>query len=246
MIVRHHTNGWKIVSHYTHALLAGKFAHHLKKEFQSSHWLETLTAIINHDDVMVDFDATNYLTSVGTPRDFTMDEGYERDAIEHAKRLYKETEQKSKWIAMLIARHLNFLYGDDDTKEMKDFLAEVIEKCKVQRKLYSINKKKEDDLYNILRFCDRLSLIICGEEVPVTGRMLEINTSIENKTYAIKLNEDATYQISPWIFEDEEFEIDFEYKILDQAKFESNKELEKVLYSTEVRLQKVSFKNRRI
>ncbi|ADV50503.1 hypothetical protein Celal_3232 [Cellulophaga algicola DSM 14237] len=243
MIVRHHTDGWKIISHYTHGLLAGKFAYQLNQELRHTHWVETLAAITDHDDYMVDFDATNYLTNVGTPRDFMMEGGYEKDAIAHAKKLYKESKQKSGWIVLLIARHLQFLYGNDTNKEMKHFLAEIYEKSKVQRKLYGINKKIEDDLYYILLFCDRLSLIICGEEVPKTGRKLEINTSIEDKTYHINRNEDGTFLVTPWIFEADCFEVDFEYKIVNQVNFESNKELEDVLELTAVHLQKVTFRN---
>ncbi|KGK28830.1 DUF3891 family protein [Cellulophaga sp. E6(2014)] len=243
MIVRHHTDGWKIISHYTHALLAGKFAYQLKQELRYSHWVETLTAITDHDDHMVDFDATNYLTNVGTPRDFMMDGGYERDAIKHAKKLYAASEQKSGWIVLLIARHLQFLYGNDSNQEMKQFLADSAEKSKTLRKLYGIRKKTEDNLYSILLFCDRLSLIICGEEVPETGRKLEINTSINNKTYSINRNADDTFQVSPWIFEDDSFELDFEYKILNQVNYKSNQELKEVLESSAAQLQKIRFKN---
>ncbi|WP_373518016.1 DUF3891 family protein [Pricia sp.] len=241
MLVRHHPKGWKIISHYTHALLAGKIAHHLKHDVRHSHWTETLSAIINHDDNMMDFEEKNYLTDAGTPRDFMMAGGKGKDAVKHAKSLYKETLQKSQWINLLISRHIEFLYKDMPDEEMKQFLKEMHSKRKEQRKLYGINLDIEDGLYNLLRFCDRMSLILCGDEVPETERRLEINTSINEETYYIKRNDNHSFTIEPWIFNEEQFVLDFEYKILDQADFKSNKELQQCIQAARPMLQKITF-----
>ncbi|PKA99806.1 uncharacterized protein DUF3891 [Flavobacteriaceae bacterium MAR_2009_75] len=239
MLVRHHEKGWKIISHYTHALLAGKIGCHLKDKMPEFHRLETLTAIINHDDYLVDFDETNYLTDAGTPRDFMMEGGGAKDDVVHAKTLYNETLQKSQWISMLVSRHIEFLYQDRSDKEMQLFLKKMYRKRKEQRRLYGLNQEIENQLYSVLRFCDRLSLIICGDEVPMTGRKLEINKSIDDETYFVSLVDEGKYCIEPWLFLENTFEVDYEYKILEQAKFSSNKELEQGLAKAPVRLQKI-------
>lgn len=241
MLVRHHDKGWKIVSHYTHALFAGKIGSCIKKTKNLKlHWPETLTAIINHDDYMVDFNKKNYLTKAGTPMDFMMDNSGDKDAIIHARALYEETLQKSQWICLLVSRHLDFLYKDLKDKDMQKFLDKMREKRKEQRKLYNINLELENRLYDMLRFCDRLSLIICGDDVPKTGRQLEINTSIDSKTYFVSMNEDQTYKVEPWIFKTERVEIDLEYRILEQINFSTNKELEKCISNAQVQLQQVT------
>ncbi|WP_419213818.1 DUF3891 family protein [Maribacter sp. X9] len=242
MIVRHHIKGWKIISHYTHALLSGKIAAHLENNLIPSHWPETLTAIINHDDRIEDFDSANYLTEAGTPRDFTMDGGSTKDAVEHAANLYRSTLQKSQWISILVSRHLEFLYQDLEDNEMKKLVKHMHAKRKEQRKLYGINLDIENRLYNILLFCDRLSLIICGDEIPETGRKLEINKTINNTTYFIAKNEDSSFSITPWIFSSDHFEVDFEYKIIEQTTFSSNKELEKEIKEAKVLLKRVAFR----
>jgi len=239
MLVRHHSQGWKIISHYTHALLAGKIGSCLSSSLRLSHWPETLTAIINHDDKLSDFGASDYLTDAGSPLDFIMDDG-DDNALEHAKELHKTTLQKSQWIALLVSRHLEFLNENSPEPEMKTFLKEMYDKRKEQRKLYGINLEQEDHLYSLIRFCDRLSLILCGEEVPAGGRELEINTSINNDTYYISSESDKRFKISPWVFETDEFKIDFEYKILEQLKFSSNKELEESIAEALPKLQKIT------
>ncbi|MGB3143469.1 MAG: DUF3891 family protein [Maribacter sp.] len=242
MIVRHHKEGWKIVSHYTHALLSGKIAAHIDNKPIKSHWPETLTAIINHDDRMEDFDSTDYLTEAGTPRDFTMKGGSKKDAFKHASNLYHSTLQKSQWIAMLVSRHLDFLYQNSKDEEMKKLLKHMHEKRKEQRKLYGINLEIENQLYNILLFCDRLSLILCGNEIPENGRKLEVNTSINNTTYFISMNSDSSFLIEPWIFIEPNFNIDYEYKIIEQITYKSNKELEKSISESKVLLEQVVFR----
>lgn len=241
MIVRHHNKGWKIVSHYTHALLSGKIAAHLEKELKTSHWPETLTAIINHEDRMEDFDSTNYLTEAGTPRDFTMDGGSIKDAFEHATNLYHSTVQKSQWISILVSRHIDFLYQDLEDDEMQNLLKRMHEKRKEQRKLYGMNLELENHLYDIVLFCDRLSLILCGDDIPESSRKLEINTSINNHTYYISRNSDQSISIDPWIFSSPRFEVDYEYKIIEKTTFNSNKELEVEINEAKIKLQKIKF-----
>ena len=239
MLVRHHAKGWKIISHYTHALLAGKIGYRLKDKMLEFNRLETLTAIINHDDYLIDFDETNYLTDAGTPRDFMMDGGNAKDDIVHAKSLYNGTLQKSQWISILVSRHIEFLYQDSSDNEMQLFLKKMYEKRKEQRKLYGLNLEMENQLYSVLRFCDRLSLIICGEEVPVEGRKLEINQSIDDETYFVSFGDEGKYCIEPWLFSENSFEVDYEYKILEQAKFSTNKELQQCIADAPVQLQKI-------
>ena len=67
---------------------------------------------------------------------------------------------------------------------------------------------------------------MCKDETPDCGRLLEINTSIEGKTYFIQKTEDEELIISPWIFSDDAFELTIEERILQKTQFTSNLELE--------------------
>ena len=137
MIVKHKEEGWEIISHYAHGLLSGKIAQELKINLRPAHWVDILTGIIEHDDHLLDFDEQEYLTENGTPKDFTMEGGSDREALEHAKRVYANAMQKSQLVALMVGRHLNFLY-DSLSKEyspMKKFLEELVELRTSQRKL---------------------------------------------------------------------------------------------------------------
>ena len=243
MIVLPHISGWKIVSHYTHGLVAGKFANEVDSDIKGTSWIDVLTGIIQHDDHLLDFDEQNYLTEAGAPKDFKMDKD-SSDALEHAKRLYTNAGQKSQLVALLVSRHLDFLYN---TTEFRDepiiqFLKQLKEDRKKQRKLYELTVKDVDHLYNILLFSDRCSLIVCQELIPEVGRSLEINKTIDDKTYFISENNDGTTTIKPWCFKGDSFAISYEYRILKKLTFKNNKELESALNSAEIFLQTYTFR----
>ncbi len=74
MIVNPHPEGWEIILHYTHGLLAGKIAMRLRTDMRSGFWEDIFTAIIEHDDHLLDFGEKDYLTDAGAPMDFTLDQ----------------------------------------------------------------------------------------------------------------------------------------------------------------------------
>lgn len=242
MIVKHHAKGWEIISQYAHGLLSGKIASQLKKEMISEHWVDVLTGIIEHDDHLMDFDEQSYVTESGTPKDFMMEQGTDQDSLEHAKRVFSNAMQKSQLVALMVGRHLEFLY-ENLAKEygpMKEFLEYVAKLRKKQRKLYSLRKKNENDLYDIMLFCDRCSLILCQDEVPETGRKLEINHTIDDKTYYIMKTDRDAMKIEPWPFQKEIFSLDFEYRHIDKITFKNNAELEQAIHDAPVKMRSIA------
>lgn len=242
MIVKHHEKGWEIISHYTHGLLSGKVASQLKKELMPEHWVDVITGIVEHDDHLLDFEERDYLTGVGTPLDFTMEGGTDAEALEHARRVFSNAMQKSQLIALIVGRHLNFLYKAlaKDYGPMKEFLDDIRKLQKVQRKLYGMNKEGENALYDILLFCDRCSLILCQDEIPEVGRKLEINRTIGNETYYIHKDQANILKIEPWPFEQKTFNLDFEYRVLTKVKFKSNSELKQALKKAPVKIRSLT------
>lgn len=245
MIINQHLKGWEVVSHYTHGLLAGKIAVQLKTKFRPEYWEDVLTAIIEHDDHLLDFDEKNYLTEANTPLDFTLDERSEDDACEHARRVYHSAYQKSQMVALLVGKHLEFLYGihTKNHSDFKHFFDTVYNDRKLQLKLYGWKKKKLNTAYDLMRFCDRCSLIICQKLVPQGGRKIEINKSIGGKRYFMSKREE-TIHITPWPFNNEKIQLCYEYRILEQPAFRDNHELASVISEAPVQLSQITFLRR--
>lgn len=240
MIVNPHPEGWEIVSHYTHGLLAGKIAIQLKHGLRPDFWEDILTAVIEHDDHMLDFGEKDYLTGAGAPLDFTLDERSDDDAYEHAERVYRAARQKSQLVALLIGRHLEFLYHGKirEHRGFKKFFESVKKDRKNQLRIYDWKKTTLESSYSIMRFCDRCSLVLCQDLVPSSERKLEVNTSIDGKTYYIWGTNNRIH-VAPWPFEKDAFLLHFELRRLKKLAFRSNGDLEKELMDTMPELKEI-------
>ena len=239
MIVKHCESGWEIVSHYAHGLLAGKIASQLKSRWMPEHWVDVLTGIIEHDDHLLDFEEKNYLTENGTPKDFTMEGGSDSETLEHARRVYSNSMQKSQMIAYLTGRHLEFLYATlaESYAPMRELLDEIESLRKSQRKLYGLTKKEAGHVYDMMLFSDRCSLILCQDEVPEVGRKLEVNKTINGEQFFICRTGEGNLTVEPWPFETDSFQLDFEYRILDSATFDDNKSLKTAIDAAQIKMR---------
>lgn len=242
LIIKNTNDGWHIIYQAAHGLLAGKIANHLDHRFRNRYWSETFTAITEHDDHQLNFDEKDYLNELGVPVNFTENKVSNEKALERAKRIYHKSLAKSKWTTLMVYFHLNFLYGDMEYETMQAFLKKSSTIKPTTYKLYGVNEEEAEATYQILRFCDRLSLILCQDEIPSSERDLEINTSIENKTYKVSKRDTGEITVAPWCFQEDSFELSVEERILQKASFETNHKLKEALEKAEVTLKTWQFK----
>lgn len=234
MIVRKSVHGLHIILHSAHGLLAGKIASQIKHNLRSINWLETVISICEHDDRQLNFKEKDYLSKLGVPLDFTENSDSTAEIVKRMERVIRLAKNKSSWIRLMISYHLEFLYSDLKTKSKKIdfFLKNEENERKLIHNLYNISDIKGREIYQILLFSDRLSLILCKDETPSVGRFLEINKTINNKHYVIERREDDKLTVNPWIFEKDEFELQIEERLIEQVTFKSSKEFEKILMNT--------------
>ena len=244
MIVRKSSEGLHIIYQAAHGLLAGKIAVELKLKFRPSQWLETLIAVIEHDDQQLDFEEKKYLSALGMPLDFMDNSATVKQVLLRCERVIIHARSKSLWSAMLVSYHLDFLYGDLREKHAtaKRFLESQDGFRSECRKHFGLTEPKAEAHYEILRFCDRCSLILSKKEVPSLGRKLEINKSLDGKTYNIFYNEDASINVSPWCFEQDEFKVSIEEILVDKIQFQNQLEFRDYLYGKTPVIKEFHFK----
>jgi hypothetical protein len=80
-----------------------------------------------------------------------------------------------------------------------------------------------------MQWCDRLSLILCMQELPDEERSLEISKGHDGQRYDILQRQDKTISVTPWCFEQKQFTVNVETTHLDRVKFENNASLIKAL-----------------
>lgn len=235
MIVTHTPGGWEIIFQSAHALLAGRFAAQLKAFKDVPHNLETLAAIIDHDDLKESFGNNVYLTELGAPKDFTQFALSARERFAEVKRRIESGHRKHRWIGLLCSRHAEDLYRDEKTSKR---LSQLLDGEKKRRlSVLATLQASENDLeaaYHVLRFCDRISLILCQGEIPAMNRRIEIVSDANGERYELWESEDGALSVDPWPFDKPHFEVDVEVRTLRQLKFSNDLELEKQLMVAEV------------
>lgn len=230
MIVNYREDGWQIISQRAHGLLAGEICFHWKKELRPKRWLETIIATAEHDDVFNEFDSDNKLLSEnGGPVNYKTRE-FEKKKCEE---LIRHALTKSRYIALLTSRHIQFLYENFDDKTAKQYAAELKKQESVWLKEIDLEEQELTDAYAILEWCDAFSLLICQQLVQPENRKIEISTGPDQQCYQLHSPDQNKLIVEPWPFEEEQFEIRYESKTISQLKFKSVTEFRKILIQTQ-------------
>lgn len=224
MIVNAIEQGWEIIFQRAHGLLAAKIADKLAVKLRpdAAYWIDTLTAIAEHDDGQQDWQGKNHVSDKGAPMDFT----YHDPDLEQAKRVVANGTYKSQWIAMLTSMHTYYLYKPlaEEDKELKAFLEEQKDYQKNLRRHLGIRKEEAESAYTFMRWCDEFSLVLCGNQVPPQSRKLETGALPKDTPRFISATEEG-YTVTPWCFEEDEFELFTEACYLPKLAYKNDEEL---------------------
>jgi hypothetical protein len=223
MIVNLQNEGWEIIYHRAHALLAAQLAGHWDRDRSPQRLYETIAAISHHDDLEKEWEG-NELTSAGAPLDFMLEQ-------ETHLQLYRQHIEASlyrgRWVALLTSMHLSFLSEPqrDEIQGMKEFLDEQQALQTEWCEALGVSPEQAQSAYNFMRWCDRLSLILCQRQIPAAGRKLEVTPGPDGEAYYIFQQDSDCLSLSPWAFEEDVVEVEVEASYLSQLKYSSNQEL---------------------
>jgi hypothetical protein len=224
MIVNHTPAGWQIIYQQAHALLAAQLLHQWPAFLPMDQWVGLLTAAAQHDDEQADWTGHYGLTPAGAPANFTMKEF----SLEQATRLMGAARFQGRWRSLLTSLHLSTLYESlrGQRKDIDAFLDEQLLCQKKWLRELKIKKADAQRAYNLLHWCDRLSLILCRQELPEMGRALEIYRGPDGHRHEVRRpTEDGPVQIQPWPFREAQFTVSVEASVLHQLQFTDDAEL---------------------
>ncbi len=227
MIVTSIETGWEVVFQRSHGLLAGQIAGRFRPEFQPDLWIETLEAILSHDDNKQPFTGRHYVTDLGAPRDFTLVEMSSPDRVAEARRRITENHRKHRWCGLLMSRHVEFLYSGEEgvTDEMRDLLADESDRRRKVLRQMGVKKQDFEDAYQLLRWCDRCSLILARNRIPGMGRRIEVTHGLHGELYELWRRDDESIAVEPWPFQDDEFVVEIELRQATRLAFEDDADL---------------------
>jgi hypothetical protein len=243
VIVNATQNGWEVIYHRAHALLAAQLGGQWRRKDAPVRLYETIAAISHHDDLEKEWEEDN-LTEAGAPRDFTLMSGGDvGSGAEKTANLAKNALYRGRWVALLISMHISRLNEPSrgQSSELDKVLDEQLENQQRWRKELGIKKEEVDAAYAFMQWCDRLSLILCQQELPADERFLEISKGPDDRRYDIMQRSDRLVVVKPWPFQEDKFTVNVEACNLSQVKFESNTELTQALQQAPIKVLEWTF-----
>ncbi|MCC5599975.1 DUF3891 family protein [Nostoc favosum] len=243
MIVNATPNGWEVIYHRAHALLAAQLAGQWRRKDAPVRLYETVAAISHHDDLEKEWEE-DILTEAGAPLDFTLTTKKDVEiGIKKLADLAKNARYRGRWVALLISMHISRLNESSRGKfpELDKILDEQLQNQQRWRKELGIEKEEVDAAYAFMQWCDRLSLILCQQELPADERFLEISKGPEGQRYDIMQRSDNLVVVKPWPFQDDKFTVNVEACELSQVKFESSTELAQALQEAPIKALEWTF-----
>ncbi|MCB2406657.1 DUF3891 family protein [Hymenobacter lucidus] len=224
MIVNLTPEGWQIIYQQAHALLAAQLAWQWPSFGPADRWVGLLAAIAQHDDEQERWDGHYGLTPAGAPANFTMKEF----SLEQATGVLRAARFQGQWRSLLTSMHLSFLYESlrGQQQYIDTFLDEQKASQQQWRRALKVTKPEAQQAYALMQWCDRLSLILCREELPEMGRHLEISTGPDGQRYEVTRPTPAgPVRVTPWPFAAPEFSVSVEACLLSQLQFKDDDEL---------------------
>ena len=245
MIVNPSERGWEVIYQRNHAMLAAALANAWGADFKVHPprlWTETIVAVAQHDDEENFWsEDRSHLSDVGAPLDFRSEEG--AVVLEKARYVTQQAKRQHRWIAALIARHHEHIYQDarKDNADLDAFLTGESKNIATWLDDLDISKETLEATYAIMRWSDRLSLILCQNQVPDMQRQLDITTGPDGEMIRVWKGASGDLHLSEWVFHQDEIAFDVESRLLTGSSYADGAELRQALDEAQVTLKQWRF-----
>ena len=220
MLVNPAPGGWQIIYQQAHALLAAQLAWHWPPTLPPDRWVGLLAATSQHDDEQAAWHGRgghHGLTPAGAPANFTQ----QAFSLEQATGVLAAARFQGRWRSLLTGLHLECLYAAEPAAAR--FVAALRPQLRQWQRGLKISQKEARQAYNLLHWCDRLSLILCRHELPEMGRELEIHPHPQQPRVRHFVSQPAgpgtAVAVRPWPFAAASFEVSVEARPLRQLQF---------------------------
>lgn len=155
--------------------------------------------------------------------------------LAHCQKLAELTLTKSRYIALLVSLHIDFLYGKEKNENAaaKKFLEEQKQLQTQWLKQLQISRQEALRIYELVEWCDALSLLICKGDMQPEERKVEISTGPDKNMYSLSQADESTLCVDPWPFEVESFDVRYDTRMISKINFDSTEQLRQSLLAAE-------------
>jgi hypothetical protein len=184
------------------------------------------------------------ITDAGAPKHFLISGKSKKTDLKQQFNVMEIATSKSQLNALLTSLHINFIFGDNKTgedKKLDAFLKEQKNTRKIILNHLNIDQKYANRLYRFVQWCDAFSLLICMDKIQPEGRKMEVSESPDGVVSQTFYKAEKEISVEPWVFKQDTFKVFYEFKIIEQLKFNSVAEFEAVCENTPVQREEFVF-----
>lgn len=236
MICRRRGQGWEIVFQRNHALLAAEMIFDWKPESRPQPWFQLLNACTQHDHGWNETVSDALVDKNGHPVDFL--HMPMEVTLAMSRRNLDNASAQSRWCAILVARHAEYLYQSKDDDQTKAYLAELQAYRQTQQVQIGVSDQHMEEMYDLLCWADTLSLLVCCDPSDFT-RSLDLTA--QGLGYEAKEN-GSVWNLHPWPYRTPYLQLQYEVHYLEQDSFASDQELRDALSQAPARLHTVEIR----
>lgn len=226
MICNRRPWGWELTFQRAHAHLAAQLLWAWSPAERVQPWWSVLQATAQHDHGWQEWDGSDLLDSQGQPRSFTLTQAHQAATL--AQRGVERALHQDLYTAILVARHVEFLYKVHEDEALKQALEKIGRQRQTWCRHLGVLEAEVEKAYQFVLWADTASLLL-GVEDPAFLAMLKL--SKEGQAYTLQQGDDA-WTLDPWPYEVSRVDLQWDTYCIQQNTFDSSRQLQALLAET--------------
>ena len=229
--------GWEIIYQRNHALLAAEMLTPWPVDRRPQPWFELLNACSQHDHGWLESRLDSLVDEEGQPIDFL--HMTTEATLAMSRRNLRNAEAQSRWCAILVARHLEYLFSAKDDSATAAMAQQTLSARHNWMKEVDASEAQVEELYELLSWADSLSLLVCCQPSEFTESLA---LKAQGQEFQARPVRQDVWTLAPWPYLQDSLSLQYEVRLLEQERFGDAEALREALARAPVTVRRLELR----